>query len=152
MDAGPVCEMVIAELEGSHPHAVIRYTSKGDLRGEWDSDRLAQVLSNLVGNALQHGDADKPIGVLAQSQGEQIELAIRNAGPPIPASALNSIFEPNVRNVQDPTRAPTGLGLGLYIAKELVTAHGGTLSVTSTDADGTTFTVRLPRHAEVGRP
>jgi signal transduction histidine kinase len=147
MDAGPVCEMVIAELEGSHPHAVIRYTSKGDLRGEWDSDRLAQVLSNLVGNALQHGDADKPITVLAQGHGEEVALAIHNAGTPIPAGALNSIFEPNVRNVQDPTKAPTGLGLGLYIAKELVRAHGGTLDVASTDGRGTTFTVRLPRHA-----
>jgi signal transduction histidine kinase len=146
MDAAPVCEMVIAELEGSHPHAVIRYTSKGDLRGDWDKDRLAQVLSNLVGNALQHGDADKPISVVAQGHGEEVALSIHNAGPPIPASALDAIFEPNVRNVQDPTKVPTGLGLGLYIAKELVTAHGGTLAVTSTDADGTTFTVRLPRH------
>ena len=152
MDAGSICEMVIAELEGSHPHAVIRYTSKGDLRGEWDSDRLAQVLSNLVGNALQHGDADQPISVLAQGHGEEVALAIHNAGLPIPAGALRSIFEPNVRNVQDPTKAPTGLGLGLYIAKELVTAHGGSLTVASTHADGTTFTVRLPRHQPVTSP
>jgi signal transduction histidine kinase len=150
MDAGPICEMVIAELEGSHPHAVIRYTSKGDLRGEWDSDRLAQVVSNLVGNALQHGDTDKSISVTAQAHGDEIALAISNAGPPIPENALNGIFEPNVRNVQNPAKASTGLGLGLFIAKELVTAHGGTLGVTSTAADGTTFTVRLPRLAPEG--
>lgn len=148
MDAGPVCEMVIAEVEGSHPHAVIRYSSKGDLRGAWDSDRLAQVLSNLVGNALQHGDTDKPITVVARGHGDDVTVAIHNEGPPIPDSALKTIFEPNVRNVQDPTKAPTGLGLGLYIANELVTAHGGTLRVTSTDAEGTTFTVRLPRRAK----
>jgi signal transduction histidine kinase len=145
-------EMVIAELEGSHPHAVIRYTSKGDLRGEWDSDRLAQVLSNLVGNALQHGDANQHISVLAQGHGEDITLTIHNAGSPIPAGALTRIFEPSVRNVQHPTNNPTGLGPGLYIAKELVTAHGGALSVVSTDADGTTFTVRLPRHPPVTSP
>lgn len=149
MDAGSVCEMVIAELEGSHPHAAIRYTPKGDLCGEWDSDRLAQVMSNLVGNALLHGDTDKPISVVAQGHGEEIALSINNAGRPIPESALNSIFEPNVRNVRDTAKPPSGLGLGLYIAKELVTAHGGTLGVTSTDAAGTTFTVRLPRHVEV---
>jgi hypothetical protein len=83
--------MVIAELEGSHPHAVIRYTSKGDLCGEWDSDRLAQVLSNLVGNALQHGDADQPISVLAQGHGEEVAMAIHNAGSAIPVGALKRI-------------------------------------------------------------
>jgi hypothetical protein len=110
------------------------------------------VLSNLVGNALQHGDADQPISVLAQGHGEEVALAIHNAGLPIPAGALRSIFEPNVRNVQDPSKPPTGLGLGLYIAKELVTAHGGSLTVASTHADGTTFTVRLPRHQPVTSP
>jgi signal transduction histidine kinase len=76
-------------------------------------------------------------------------MAIHNAGSAIPVGALKRIFEPNVRNVQHPAREPTGLGLGLYIAKELVTAHGGTLTVASNDADGTTFTVRLPRHQPV---
>ena len=149
VNATSVCEMVIAELEGSHPHAAIRYTAKGDLSGEWDSDRLAQVVSNLLGNALLHGDTDKPINVIAQGNGEEIALSINNAGLPIPQSALNSIFEPNVRNVQGTADAPAGLGLGLYIAKELVSAHGGTLDVASTDAAGTTFTVHLPRHGEL---
>jgi len=145
-DAGPICEMVIAELEGSHPHAVIRYTSKGDLRGEWDHDRLAQVLSNLVGNALQHGAADKPISVIAQGDDAEITLAVSNAGPRISESAQSDIFEPMVRHLTDPSNASNGLGLGLYIAKEVVMAHGGTIDVVSTDDRGTTFTVRLPRH------
>ena len=145
-DAGPICELVIAELEGSHPHAVIRYTSKGDLRGEWDHDRIAQVLSNLVGNALQHGAADKPISVSAKGEDAQVALTINNAGPPIPESVQSDIFEPMVRHLKDPSNASSGLGLGLYIAKELVTAHGGTIDLASTDDGGTTFTVRLPRH------
>ena len=145
-DVGPICQMVISEIEGGHPNAVIRYTSQGDLRGEWDSGRLAQVLSNLVGNALQHGDADKPIRVDAKGDVEDVVVAVHNAGPPIPVRLLSDIFEPGFRHVEDPGKASTGLGLGLYIAKELVTTHGGTIDVTSTDADGTTFTVRLPRH------
>jgi signal transduction histidine kinase len=146
-DVGPICQMVISELEGSHPNAVIRYTSKGDLRGEWDSDRLAQVLSNLVGNALQHGDADKPLSVVANGDGDEVELAVHNAGPPIPERALSEIFEPMVHHEKDPATTSPGLGLGLFIAKELVTAHGGKIDVTSTGASGTTFTVHLPRHA-----
>ncbi len=146
-DVGPICQQVISELEGSHPHAVIRYTSKGNLRGEWDNDRLAQVLSNLVGNAIQHGDTDKPIHVDAKGEAKGIVVAVHNAGPPLPVSVLSDMFEPMVRHVEDPTKASTGLGLGLYIAKEIVTAHGGTIDVSSTDAGGTTFTVHLPRHA-----
>jgi signal transduction histidine kinase len=139
--------MVIAELEGSHPKAVIGYKSAGDLRGEWDGGRLAQVLSNLLGNALQHGDVDRPVDVVARGDGADVVLAVHNAGPPIPKAALSDIFEPMVRHVRDARRAPSGLGLGLYIAKELVTAHGGKIGVTSTAAGGTTFTVRLPRRA-----
>jgi signal transduction histidine kinase len=75
-----------------------------------------------------------------------VVVAVHNAGPPIPVSLLSDIFEPMVRHVEDPGKASSGLGLGLYIAKEVVTAHGGTIDVTSTDADSTTFTVRLPRH------
>lgn len=145
-DVGPLCQMVISELEGSHPDAVIRYTSNGNLRGDWDSDRLAQVLSNLVGNALHHGDVNKPVDVIAKDEGKQVALVVHNAGPPIPKGALNSIFEPMVHRGQDSRKTP-GLGLGLFIARELVTAHGGKIDVISTDAVGTTFTVRLPRHA-----
>jgi signal transduction histidine kinase len=145
MDAGPVCELVIAELEGSHPNAIIRYTAEGDLRGEWDSDRLAQVLSNLVGNALQHGDTTRPINVAAKRDGDDVVITVHNEGAAIPKNALRDVFEPNVRNVHDPSKAPTGLGLGLFIAQELVTTHGGTIGVASSKNEGTTFTVRLPR-------
>jgi signal transduction histidine kinase len=148
-DVGAICQMVISELEGAHPHAVIHYTSKGDLGGEWDADRLAQVLSNLVGNALQHGDPDKPRGVVAEGHGDDVVLAVQNGGTPIPEGDLRDIFEPMVRG-EEPGRTSTGLGLGLYIAKELVTAHAGTIDVTSTGTGGTTFTVHLPRHPARG--
>ena len=144
-DLGSICDMVVYELEGSHPNAVIRYASEGDLRGEWDRDRLAQVFSNLVGNALQHGDQDQPVLIDARADGKDVVVAVHNAGPPIPDSALQNIFDPMVHGLQAPGKRSTSLGLGLYIAKQLVISHAGTLDVASTDADGTTFTVRLPR-------
>lgn len=145
-DVGPICEMVISELEGSHPEAVVHYGATGSLRGEWDSDRLAQVLSNLVGNALQHGDTDQPIRVTAKGDRAGVVVAVHNAGPPIPENGQRDIFDPMVRCRHDAATGKIGLGLGLYIAKELVTAHGGTIELKSSDADGTTFTVRLPHH------
>ncbi len=143
-DVGPICEMVIAELAGSHPHAVFEYTHRGNLCGHLDKDRLAQVLSNILGNALQHGDEKQPIGIEARGRKKEIVIAIHNAGPPIPTRGQRDIFEPMVR-LQVPGKASTGLGLGLYIAREVVTAHGGNIDVTSTAKEGTTFTVRLPR-------
>jgi signal transduction histidine kinase len=145
-DLGLTCEAAIAELEATHSSAEIRYTANGDLRGEWDSDRLAQVVSNLVANALQHGDADKPITVNLQDAGKEVAVSVHNEGPPIPEGALNRIFEPLTRYASGSSeRTARGLGLGLYIVKQLVIAHGGTVGATSTRSHGTTFSVRLPR-------
>lgn len=146
MDLDPICRQVVAELEGLHPTGGLTFTATGDLRGEWDGDRLAQVLSNLVRNAIQHGGRSDPIEIVAKDNGDALVLEVHNGGASIPASALTSIFEPMIRHVGDDHRN-TGLGLGLYIASQVVIAHGGTLDATSTDADGTTFTVRLPRRA-----
>lgn len=142
IDLEPLCHQVIAELEGLRTGG-IGFTAKGDLRGEWDSDRIAQVLSNLVRNAIQHGGKDEPITVVAEGKGEKITLKIHNGGLRIPERALATIFEPMVRHATD--KSNKGLGLGLYIASQVVSAHSGTLEVTSTDKDGTTFTVKLPR-------
>lgn len=146
MDLEPVCAQVVAELDGLVPAGALRFTAQGDLRGEWDGDRIAQVLSNLVRNAIQHGAEGEPISLVAQGGGFAVTLAIRNAGPAIPARVLGTIFEPMVRHVGG-KRTNGGLGLGLYIAAQIVLSHEGTLGVTSTDADGTTFTVSLPRRA-----
>ena len=147
IDLEPVSRQVIAELEGQHPGGSIVLTCKGDLHGEWDNDRLAQVLSNLIRNAIQHGEANKPIEVVANGSAEDVVvLTIQNAGPPIPEQALVTIFEPMVRHTDN--KQNTGLGLGLYIVSQVVIAHGGTVQVTSFDPEGTTFTVRLPRHAK----
>ena len=144
MDLDPLCRQVIAELDGLLPAGTLQFSAHGDLKGEWDSDRIAQVLSNLVRNAIQHGAEGVPITLVARGAGSEISLAVHNGGPAIPERALTNIFEPMVRHVGD-DKTNTGLGLGLYIASQIVLSHDGTLEATSTDGGGTTFTARLPR-------
>lgn len=144
-----VCHQVISEFEAVHPGHHVRFESQGDLHGEWDSDRLHQVVSNLVANALQYGGDEGCVSVVAEEHGEEVALRVHNQGEHIPDDALEKIFEPMVRYAAQngSNRNSTGMGLGLYIVKEIVTAHGGTIGVTSTEKDGTSFTVMLPRHA-----
>jgi hypothetical protein len=148
MNLAPVCHQVISELEAIYPDHHLRFESKGDLHGEWDSDRLHQVISNLVANAVQYGGDDTRVSVVAEEHGEVVVLRVHNKGEHIPENALKRIFEPMVRQpTQDGSDTNrTGMGLGLYIVREIVTAHGGTIGVTSTEQDGTAFTVKLPRH------
>lgn len=144
IDLEPLCRQVVAELEGLREGIVLRFTAKGDLRGEWDGDRIAQVLSNLLRNAIQHGDPTVPIDVTATAVGEAVHVEVHNAGPPIPRRALGTMFEPMIRHASDDQRN-SGLGLGLYIASQIINAHGGKLEVTSTERAGTTFRIELPR-------
>ncbi len=146
MDLTPVCQQVVAELEAIHPDCQMQFESKGDLHGEWDSDRLTQVISNLVANALQYGCEDGAVRVVAQAHADAVVVRVHNEGPPISKDAVKKIFEPMTRQpAPKGDKHPTGLGLGLYIAREIVTAHGGTIAVTSDKKEGTTFTVRIPR-------
>lgn len=153
MDLAPVFHQVIAELEAVYPDCDLQCELKGDLSGEWDCDRLNQVITNLVANALQYGGKHGPVRVVGDEHGNEVELRVHNEGPAIAESALKTIFEPMTRQ---PSRGhdanATGLGLGLYIAREVVTAHGGTVVATSTKRKGTTFTVRLPRHPPARDP
>jgi signal transduction histidine kinase len=144
MDLEPLCRQVVAELEGIVRGGTLRFTAQGDLRGTWDHDRIAQVLSNLVRNAIQHGAPNDPILLVARDDGDTVSLAVHNGGPPISERALATIFEPMVRHVTDEV-TNAGFGLGLYIASQIVLAHGGTLEAVSTEDRGTTFTARLPR-------
>jgi signal transduction histidine kinase len=122
----------------------VRFIGKGDLNAEWDGDRIAQVLSNLVRNAIQHGGSTELITLSATDKGSEILLEVHNGGAPIPESVQSTIFEPMVRYVGDDYKN-TGLGLGLYVASQIVLAHGGKLDVASTEVDGTTFSIRMPR-------
>jgi signal transduction histidine kinase len=137
-----VCAEVLEELEVAHPTRELRRRLLGGYAGEWDRHRLAQVVSNLVGNALQYSPESSPVTVTTYPTDEHMVLEVHNLGPCIPPEVLTHLFEPFRRGAAAPVRQ--GLGLGLYIAWEIVRGHGGTVTVRSREVEGTTFTVHLP--------
>src|SRR5437763_6611789 len=138
IDLRQICEQTVEELEFAFTRQV-KLEANGDLWGDWDPDRIAQVISNLVGNAVQHSDGD--VKVTLRGEADVVVLETHNGGPPIPHEVLSHIFEPGRRG----DARSGGLGLGLFIAQQIVLAHGGSIEVTSNDGDGTKFTVALPR-------
>lgn len=153
MEVGSLCRELLDEFRTAHPGRQIRFRARGDLNGDWDCDRLRQAVSNLIGNAVQHGAETAPIDLNVTGEAGDVVIAVRNGGPPIPAGELPKIFDPLVRgsSAEHPkANRPGSIGLGLYIAREIARSHGGTITVTSSEEDGTAFTVRLPRHHVVG--
>jgi PAS domain S-box-containing protein len=141
-----LCRQVVEELEASHPGGRLSLQVLGSSEGRWDAGRLAQVFSNLVGNALQYSPEGSPIRVtLDGSAPDVVEVAVHNHGPAIAPELLAELFNPFRRGVQADTSSLGGLGLGLYIVQQIVIAHGGSVHADSRDGQGTTFTVRLPR-------
>jgi len=141
-DLQKICEEAILENGAAHPEAVLRLKASGDLVGHWDAERLAQVVSNLVGNAIQHGDGT-PVTLTAEEEGDAVILAVHNAGAPIPPDVMPSIFDPLTRGGGE--GGGHSIGLGLFIVRAIVSAHGGEVRVRSSSNDGTTFTARLPK-------
>jgi hypothetical protein len=137
-----VCEEAMMEIRAGRPDALLRLQVNGDLRGEWDADRLEQVVSNLVGNAIQHGNGT-PVTLTGQDQGNSVTLSVHNDGPPIAPEVLPYIFEPLARGRAE--GPPHSIGLGLFIARAIVSAHGGHIQVSSSIDTGTTFTIGLPK-------
>ena len=148
MDARRLVHDVVVEVAASYPDSTVQVESSGDLSGAWDRDRLTQVLTNLVGNAVQHGTAGAPIKVSARGLADEVTFSVYNDGPAIPAGQQAAIFEEGRRaGARAAAHDRRHQGLGLYIVERIVAAHGGTVSVQSSEPDGTTFTVRLPRKA-----
>ncbi len=138
-------ERAVEDFQTSHPTRLISSSVEGDVRGSWDESRLGQLLDNLVGNALQHSPEDTPVEVkLAEGSDGGISLTVRNEGTPVPLEERATLFEPFKRGKR---ASGDGLGLGLYIARQIVVAHGGRISVESGVGLGTRFNVWLPRHA-----
>lgn len=143
-DLATMCQEALLEIQTAHPASVLHFESDGDLTGEWDSDRLSQVLSNLVGNAIQHGGSHR-VTLTATGSAEQVTIAVHNFGMPIPPDSHGRLFEPLVRGGRVASGDRGSLGLGLFIARAIVVSHGGDIWFESSAAEGTTFTVRLPR-------
>jgi PAS domain S-box-containing protein len=144
-DLARICEEVVDELRHAHPAARLELESTGDTTGAWDPDRMAQVFSNLAGNAIQHSILAEARIVIDGSRPDRVVASIHNVGV-IPDSVRPVLFDP-FRGGQRHERAPHGLGLGLYITEQIVKGHGGRIAVASDEARGTTFTVELPRVA-----
>lgn len=146
MDLADAAHAAIAEACAGNPESDPTLSVQGDTRGVWDAGRLDQLLRNLIGNALQHGLNKRDVTVTLTGEPGAIRLTVHNYGHPIPDNAIGTIFDPLVRSTDEELGQPsTSLGLGLFIVKEVVDAHGGTIEVSSNEADGTLFTVVLPR-------
>lgn len=141
-DVGQVAAHVVAEVASVHPGRTLRLRHHGAGRAELDRTRVAQMMSNLVANAVEHSAPDAPVEVLVDGTESEVRFSVTNHGEPIPAELVPRIFMPYVRGSRGPRH---GLGLGLYIAGEIARSHGGSLQVSSTADAGTTFTAVLPR-------
>jgi signal transduction histidine kinase len=139
MDLGEAVIHVVDEIETAYPRSIIAVTQPSEAQGNWDPDRVAEVLSNLIGNAVQHGGGS-PVSVDIQAAADEVTVRVHNGGPPIPAGMMPTLFDPYRRGA-----GPASVGLGLFISREIVRAHGGAIEVSSNERDGTAFTVHLPR-------
>lgn len=152
VELGQFARNTLDEIATISPGRVLNLQSEGDLRGEWDARRLHQALSNLVFNALKYGFPSEPIHVsLDGTRADEVRLAVQNGGQPIASELLPTIFDPLVRAAgddggADSSIAGANMGLGLYVVRQIATAHGGSVTVTSDD-QVTRFELRLPRIA-----
>jgi PAS domain S-box-containing protein len=144
-DLEQICGEVIGDFQMSHPDRQVHFEAEGDCRGVWDRTRLGEVVSNLIGNAVKHGETREPVYVIARDRGAEVALLVHNVGPPIPAESIPALFEPFHYGQKHRASGEDSFGLGLYIVREVVAAHGGTIEVGSSAEAGTTFIVRLPR-------
>ncbi|MGO4308787.1 sensor histidine kinase [Pseudomonas sp. KB_15] len=146
MDLAEAVHEAIARACAGQPECDPILTVQGDTHGTWDPRRLDQMLQNLIGNALQHGSSKREVTLTLKGEADSVRLTVHNDGIPIPVDAIPTIFDPLVRSASEELGEPTtSLGLGLFIVKEVVDAHRGTIEVSSNESDGTTFTVVLPR-------
>ncbi len=154
MDMGFIAHMLVDEARAADPTREFNLNISGDLNGSWDKARIGQVFSNLIGNAVQYGFRDAAILISVEGLANEVAITVHNEGVPVPEDQLGTIFsaltrsEPHDNDGSGHGPLSVNLGLGLYICKEIVVAHGGSIGVTSTERDGTTFTAHLARKFE----
>jgi PAS domain S-box-containing protein len=152
MNLHELARQVVEEVQVTHPDRCLVLEQTGDGQGEWDADRLAQLIINLVNNALTYSEAHCAVRVSTRGRRDMVALSVHNTGKPIPTGLLPRLFEPLKRGESKDAKSTHSIGLGLFIVKHIVDAHGGSIRVHSTLAHGTTFTVRLPRYPAKGAP
>jgi signal transduction histidine kinase len=148
VDVQEVCKAAMADAQAMYPNCAIVFHPDGDLHGIFDGVRLQQLVTNLLINAAQHSSVASAVTLTAAGSADAITLAVHNVGPVIPEASLATIFQPLVQLPSDDDQQEklrTSLGLGLFIAQEITTAHHGSIGVTSTEAGGTVFGARFPR-------
>jgi signal transduction histidine kinase len=144
-DFEQVAQAILEEMRSAHPNHQFELRTSGACRGHWDPDRLAQVVTNLVSNAVEHGAAGCAVNVSLTGDGEAVELRVSNAGPVMSPEAMATVFDP-FRSGRKKEGSVGGVGLGLHIVHQIATAHGGVASVKAENAE-TQFIVRLPVEA-----
>jgi signal transduction histidine kinase len=147
IDLAHVSRQTVAELAAAHPERTIDFSCPESLRGTFDATRINQMLSNLIGNAIHHGDQSTPITLAVSMESDHVIFRVHNEGAPIPEYTLQTIFDftPHRRKEdKEPKTKFSHLGVGLFVVKKIVEAHSGTINVTSTSEAGTTFNVSLP--------
>lgn len=140
VEMAELARVPVEELQTLHPRRHIELRVAGDLRGEWDPERVNQVVANLLDNAFKYGDGS--IDLSLEGRSRDVVMRVHNAGSTIPPEKLEHIFEPFAKGLL----GPRGLGLGLYIVKQIVRAHGARIEADSNPDAGTTFTIEWPRH------
>ncbi|HEX5751825.1 MAG TPA: ATP-binding protein [Archangium sp.] len=146
IDLHELTRQVVEEVQFAHPGRKLRVECTGDGEGTLDADRVAQVLTNLLTNALQYSPSDTPVTVRSIGEDGTLRLCVHNLGTPISPEDQRHIFEPLQRGADRTDSAQRSIGLGLFIVNHLVRAHHGDIQVRSSPEEGTTFQVRLPRH------
>lgn len=150
-DVWDICQAAIHDASAAHPHCEFEMEVSGDTNGCFDSDRLQQLFTNLLNNAAQYRSKEHPVTIVVRGDRDEILVQVQNWGPVIPADALSAIFDPLVqlsRDGQEGDRPSTSLGLGLFIARQVTQAHGGTITAQSSAGAGTVFSVRLPTRSD----
>jgi signal transduction histidine kinase len=148
LDVGAVCEEALDDVRAAHPESRFLFDPTGDLACNVDAPRMRQVLSNLLNNAAQYSTPGQPVHLAVQGTQDAIGVQVRNFGSTIPQESMASIFDALVQLAPagtDRGRPTTSIGLGLYIAREITLAHGGSIEVSSSCEDGTVFSLRLPK-------
>jgi K+-sensing histidine kinase KdpD len=144
-DIKEICLAALADAKAAHPTCTFEMESSGELLDDFDSPRLQQVFSNLLNNAAQYRTKNSSVTLVARGEPKSIMVQVCNFGPVIPKESIKDIFNPLVQLYGGEAAPSTSVGLGLFIAREITVAHGGTITVESNASSGTTFTVRFPR-------